>query len=329
MHIKLVMMTLTALSGVIPNINASPNASLFETDFDPIGPFVENNNDYSISGSYKSFVNISGVVEKLNVYLRDGTKVYTENKVRHDVVSKSKYNLTFTLPLKSLLNKDGINCSIQLFNSSNEPIYDFASFNLKPISKEKITVKNYLNEAYTIDDIVVDPDHYENAHQESFLFDGFIDYFNVDSYYRIDLNDLYLTYNSPKPFPISHGSLTFIDFNKLFPYLDNNKPLPEFNIPIVATERYGKIHFSFEEIMYVNPRTLEMSFTARPGFELTRYFYLPINKCQDLMNQVFILKMSNFGHGKISFNWNMRYTNTRYLIGDCSNSDYCVVGEVA
>ena len=79
--------------------------------------------------------------------------------------------------------------------------------------------------------------------------------------------------------------------------------------------------------MYVNPTSLEMSLVAKPGFVATPYFYLPKNKCEELLDQTFTIMVEEFGHGKTRFNWDIKYTNNHRLIGDCSNSDYCVVGE--
>ena len=80
--------------------------------------------------------------------------------------------------------------------------------------------------------------------------------------------------------------------------------------------------------MYVNQKTLEMSLD--PGVDLvpTNYFYLPINRCSDLLDQVFTIKFDSFGMNKNKFSWDMRYTNDRDLIGDCRNSEYCVDGEI-
>ena len=328
MHIKSVLSLLGIFASLSPRVFNEPNFTLFTTSFEPIGPFKVNNKDYSLSGSYQSKVNISGVVEKMDVYTNDNVKVYSENKARHDIVARDTYNLTFTLPLKDWLTKDGISIEINLLNSTNEVIYNIASFNLKPYSKTRVLVKDYLREPYIINDVVVDPDDYSANHQETFLFDGFIDYFNVDSYYRIDLDDIYLTYSCAKPFPNTTGTLSFVDYDKVFPYLDKEKVLTVVEVPIETYENNGKIRFKFKDLMYVDPKTLDMSLVARPGFQLTRYFYLPINKCQKLVDQTFNLVMSDFGYGKINFTWGLRYTNERNLIGNCHNSDYCVVGEV-
>ena len=80
--------------------------------------------------------------------------------------------------------------------------------------------------------------------------------------------------------------------------------------------------------MYVHPETLEMSFIPRDGFVATKYFYLPRNKTKQMLNQLFTLKMEKFGYGQINFSWDVRYINNRNLIGDCNDSDFCVVEEV-
>ena len=80
--------------------------------------------------------------------------------------------------------------------------------------------------------------------------------------------------------------------------------------------------------MYVNPQTLDMSLVKYDGFVATKYFYLPINKIDLLLDQIFTIHFDEFGYGKSNFSWDMRYLNNRNLIGDCDNSDYCIKGEI-
>ena len=161
------------------------------------------------------------------------------------------------------------------------------------------------------------------------MFNKFIDYFNVNSYHRLSLTDFILTYTCDVPTTTGNAYLTFKDYNHVFKDLDDGGEVPEVRIPLTMTYKKNKgVLFAFPSKMYVNPSSLDMSLNIKPGYKETRYFYLPINRRKDLLDQKFTLEVNNFGLNETSFSWDIYYTNNRDLIGDCSNSDYCVVGEV-
>ena len=325
MRIKLLLCAVSALLPLDP-IEPRP-VEWFTTNFDVIGPFEQNPDDYYLTGSYLAKRKYSSLRERLSISVGDGDPVYVYTTKEHSVSIGDRVDLSMKMPLKSLLTSEGITGKFIILNSSNIALRTH-TFKLKPIVRRKINVKDYLDEYYECPDVVVDIDDYEKNHIEKFMFTDFIDYFNTNSYYRIDISNLMMSYESPKEFPTCRGSLHFIDYNKLFPYLDSQEVVPSFDIPVIAEQNEGKISFRFENNMYVHPVTLDMSLVARPGFQLTRYFYLPVNKSEEMLNQVFTLKMEEFGHAHISFDWDIRYLNNRNLVGDCSNSDYCVQGEI-
>lgn len=299
----------------------------FITSFSYIGPFIEGTDDYTISSNVSPTISNTSIREKMRVYLIDGSIVKTEVKEAHSVKKNVDYSLTFTLPFKSALTKRGLNIVIDFLNSSNESLQNF-SFNIKPIQPTRINPKDYLNDYYSVSDIIVDPDNYKTVASEQYKFDSFIDYFNVDNYYRLRLDNIIITYSSVLECPPGLAHLHFVDYLKLFPYLDNNEEVPTFDVPLTVTRTKSSTNFNFPSNMYVKPKSLEMSLVARPGFVTTKYFYLPINHCSDLLDQTFTIVVDKFGHNQNSFSWDVRYINNRNLIGDCANSDYCVVGEI-
>ncbi len=221
----------------------------------------------------------------------------------------------------------GLKVYVDFIDIDEIPLQSF-SFNIYPSQPERINPKNYINDYYSVSDIIVDPDNFRTSTSEKYKFDSLLDYFNVDNYYRLRLDDMYITYESIKECPTGLAHLHFVDYLKMFPYLDNENDVPEFDIPLTAVQSNNQVSFSFPSKMYVKPESLEMSLIARPGFVETKYFYLPVNHCRDLLDQTFTLVADSFGHNKNSFSWDIRYINNRGLLGDCSNSDYCVVGEV-
>ncbi len=296
-------------------------------ELDPIGPCEEYGNNITLTGTVYNKLGLKNVREKLSVTTSDGLYSYFATTAAHNVGVKRKAPFILSLPISSLLGKEGIDCKVSVIDSKSEEICSH-SFSLKPSSYSKINVKDYLTSYRINNDVVVNPDRYATCHQEEYIFDSFVDFFNEDNYYRLNLRKISLTYSCFQSFPGCTAKLRFTDYNKVFPYLDNDDQIPSFEIPLRYIAENSKVCFDFPELMYVNPKTLEMSLNARPDFKLTRYFYLPINKKELLIDQTFALEVSDFGYDKTSFSWNLTYLNNRNLLGDCNNSDYCVVGEM-
>ncbi len=326
MRLKCFLILIPFLSLAFLGVVERPFEAYFTTDFSCIGSFERGADDYALTGNVKAKKTVLSLVEKMTVKTMDNSLVRTETKRSHDVIKGSEYSLTFLLPFKSSLTERGLNVLIEFLNSSSEVLHSF-SFNIKPIERKTINPKLYINDYYVTDDIVVDPDQYSTNHSERIRFKETLDYFNVDNYYRLSLEDTLITYECGKPFPGCVAHLHFTDFLRIFPYLDNEKLVPSFDIPLRVIKKNSGVFFAFPSVMYVKPETLEMSLEAKPGFKSTSYFYLPKNKCEALLDQVFSIVVSEFGHSKTSFTWDMRYTNNQRLIGDCSSSDYCVLGE--
>ena len=303
------------------------NASMSMT-FDNIGPLVEYNQDITISAKLSVTKTFSSVRERLSLGTDDEEGyTYFNTTASHSITSRRSRTITFTLPLSTMFSEHGIYGQVDVLDSSSEIIIS-RPFYLRPAVPRTIKVQNYLSRYYTVNDVIINITNYDLYHQEKYMFSDFLDYFNVDNYYRLDLSRLKITYDCFAVFPGGNASLHFVDYNHLFPDLDDNSSVPEFDIPLTISQKKTTICFDFPKIMYVNPKTLSMSLVAKPDYLTTKYFYLPVNKKEQLLDQLFTLRVTDFGYGKTSFNWNVRYLNNRGLVGDCTDSDYCVVGEV-
>lgn len=300
--------------------------SHIKTYFQCIGPFEKGCEDYLLSGKVDVLIPAFLITEKMTVKTMDGLLIKTEKKAAHNLIKNESYYLTFTLPFHSSLTDNGLKVTIEFLRDDNSVLESF-SFKIKSIKETTINPKDYINQSFIIEDIVVDPDDYYHVNSEKIKFDQTLDYFNVDNYYRLSLSDTFITYQCGKDFPGCTAHLHFTDYMKIFPYLDSDDEIPTFEIPLRTITENNGVFFAFPPVMYVKPSTLEMSLEARPGFQSTSFFYLPKNKCEALLDQLFVIDVANFGYGKTSFRWEMRYTNNNRLIGDCSHSDYCVIGE--
>ena len=319
-----VLTTAGSVKPIMPDIPVMETSTL---SLDPIGPCEVYGDDINLTGQVSSRTGFTGIRERVSVAPKGGDYSYFYTTATHNIVKNQPYSFSLPLPIHSMLSENGIDCKVATLNSSNTEIQAY-TFSLKPITKAKINVIDYIKQTYVAPDTVVDPDRYSTYNSENFKFDDFVDYFNEDNYYRLNLNKLKLTYSCVKSFPGCNAKLRFTDYNNVFPNLNNGNLFKPLTIPLRAVVNGSRINFDFPEQMYVNPTTLEMSLNAKPGYRLTKYFYLPINKKTDVIDQVFTLNVTNFGHNKLSFTWNITYLNNRNLLGDCDNSDYCVVGEI-
>ena len=310
----------------VPISCATPDL-VIETNCGIIGPFNINDSDYEYSWSYKSNHMLKGAKERISLGIKGEDYTYFQTSAFHFVEPSTVYDVTFNLPIYDYLTNKGIYAKIEILNSVSNPLKTF-TFELKPPQKQKINVKDYLRDYYVVHDVIVDPDNYEAEPSEKFCFSGFVDYFNVDYYYRLDLSFLYINYWGLKDFETADGNLIFYDYDDIFPYISGTSPKKRMEIPVKALKNGEKIIIKYAKMMYVNEKTLEMSLQPEVGFISTKHFYLPINKSTQLLDQKFTLSFESFGFGQSNFTWDMRYTNNRDLIGDCHNSEYCVQGEI-
>lgn len=290
------------------------------------GPYEVGEGDKTIS--IKAIPNYSylSLSERFSVGVNGGEISYITNTKKHATTKKKAFTISLTLPLANYYSKAGIYGTLEFMDGSR--VLEKYSFVLKPPTREKIDPNLYVVSPYTGGPVIGYFSSATSQSSEYFNFPGFIDYFNVDNYYRLSLDFLTIGYNCKKTYPGCNASLKFIDYSHVFPYIDNSESIPVVDIPLKTQIEGDLVTFSFPNTMYVNPNTLEMSLVARPNFKATKYFYLPHNHLPEILDQIFTLEVSDFGYSKVSFSYDIRYTNNRHLIGDCNSSDYCVIGEI-
>lgn len=296
--------------------------------YEPIGPFHVYNEDVDITFKVSSSRTYTNLRERLQLssISFDEFFPYTYTTQAHSIGMNRSVDVTMTLPLSTMLSNNGLKGEISVIGSKST--LTSVEFKLKPQVPQTIDINDYRSKGLATDDVVIDLNAYSLRHREFMSFTDIVDYFDVNYYYRIALEVMYIDYSCFLPFPGGEAYLHFDDYNGLFPYIDKPGNVPYFDIPLVIKYKEECIWFEFPPTMYVNPKTLEMSLEARSGFQLTKYFYLPVNKRNQMVDQDFYLNVSNFGYGAVNFSFKIRYLNNRGLIGDCDNSDYCIIGEV-
>ena len=238
---------------------------------------------------------------------------------------KSSYTLQYTIPSRLYFDENGCYVSLS-FYSANGSLYEERGWWIKPVTPSSdIYPENYVNEPYTANNIstIVRMFGYSSI-SESFQFPDYIDYFNIDVYHRLDLDSITFKYSSLKPFVYDSAYLTYHDFDNVFPYVDHNAK-HQISIPLTISMDGTNAMFSYRDVMWVNPTTLQMSLVERRGFVRTRHFYMPVNKKEQLLEDRMQITVKGAGWSKNDIHYDLSYLASRDLIGDCDNSDYCIV----
>lgn len=236
------------------------------------------------------------------------------------------YDLTINLPTYMLLSPEGMFCKLVI--TRNKTGYTkTTSFTIKPITyyhnidpslytKETYHIKNatysYLNDMFFSGD-------------EQYSFPNYIDYLNIDTYYRLDLSDITFTHFPIQTYTYESAYMKISDYANIFPYFSHDEE-NYISIPLNISNNKATYHFGFANTMYVHPKTLQMSLNYVDGFTPTHHFYLPVNKKEAMLEEKVIICINGGGLCKSNITWNLSYLATNNMIGSCSNSDYCVVG---
>lgn len=298
---------------------------------DKFGPYHANcanqNIDINISANQKIYTSY------LTVYvgLSSSNYSYSKQYSSFTLAANGTKKQTITLPTREYLTSNGMYIKFVLTYHKDLGGTDQTttkSFVIYPVeSKANIKPEDYITSPCT--------NHYVSyqfnngvltSSDESFQFPDYIDYFNIDTYHRLDLNSVSFNYTCSSSFTYSSAYLQIFDENNIFPYIDKNED-DYFLVPLKVTKNGNTYKFSFKNQFYVHPKTAQMSFDPEEDFTLTRYFYLPKNGREDLLDTKMNVYLYGAGLSASNISWNLTYLASQNLLGDCSDSDYCIIGE--
>ena len=252
---------------------------------------------------------------------------YSINNPNFYKTVEGEYHSYYTLPTRMYFDENG--CYVRLeFKDATNKVIDAKGFYIKPVTPSAdIDPAQYVSAPYIANNVQTVYNRFLTlAISEEFQFPDYIDYFNIDIYHRLDLDSISFTYNSIAKFVYGEAYLTYYDFDNVFPFISHYNE-HRISIPLSVSINNKKATFSYKNYMYVHPKSLQMSLETKEGFVKTRYFYLPVNKKDYLLDEKMSIDLYEAGHSKNDIHWNLTYLANRDLIGDCDSSDYCVVGE--
>lgn len=234
--------------------------------------------------------------------------------------------LTYILPTRDYLSEDGLYCRISLYNSELDIYNNTYSFTIYPINKNKsINANNYKNKSFEVENIAYEFTSMGVVNQKEVIsFPDYKSYLDIDVYHKLTLDSVKIETNQ-KDITYQEAYLRFFDHERLFPYIGHKDNAVTIPLTLVKKDNYWT--FAYKNKMYVHPKTCQMSLNPRDGFVLTNNFYLPANQKAKVLENKFMVHIESFGVGLTDINWFLEYIAQLNLIGDCDDSEYCVVGE--
>lgn len=329
---------------LIPSILFSPLASfLIKSEVKPAvkdsqitsgvyGPFNGGSNSSYVDITYKHSGSITTAIAKLEIYSIPTKLEAVYSNVYREYVPGTKYYFTFNVDIDKYILPNGVNVWFLIYEKDTNNILFYDSETVYPAIKENIRLNNLNNYIYTSIDylftfntslLVTQKNH------EVINFSPFINnIFYQEEYGRVSFNN-YIIYKFGKDLS-DEGEiyLSFDDKYELFPYLKNvdGKKVIEFTFKKRSSlSTYYDISLS---PLYVNLQTYEVSYLPRSGFVSTDTFYFPKNKKEEIENMFFQLSFKNFGASKSDYVYDGTFAFNKNHIGNCSNSSYCVNGEI-
>nr|MCR5505846.1 hypothetical protein [Bacilli bacterium] len=279
--------------------------------------------DITIDFSITPSVSIT-VKEVLRVGHSKDDYYYINNPNTYKTV-KEEYVSSYKIPTRLYFDNNGCYINLRFINQSGKVI-DEKGWTIKPVTDSiDLNPEEHVNDPYVAYNCQTSiRNEIALPIEEKFQFPDYIDYFNIDVYHRLDLNSLSFKYSSAASFKYGSCSLTYYDFDGVFPYLEHDEE-HKVTIPLSLSISNQKAVFSYRDIMYVNSKTLQMSLKEKEGFVKTRFFYLPVNKKEKLLEEKMYVDLKEAGLSKNDIHWELTYLANRNVVGDCDDSDYCVV----
>ena len=297
---------------------------------DVYGPFNVGDPDFDATFSYRANIDNQHIIESFQLFPFNSQEPYVTTNHAHFLYrNNALIQTTFNVPINRYLTNKGLTLKFEILAYPSREVLKSYSAMLFPCIQPGWSVES-MKAGYCFTRSI---GFYGNGQAlanitEGFDFSYLDDYIDNEYYYRLDLKNNYIIYDSK--FDLTYGTinLKIEDKNNLFPYFshDSNDNIV---IPLKATqEENGKVAFSIKNTLFVNRKTLQMSDSMQFGFIATRDFYLPINGRDKLNNQMMSFEITNFGKIKITGSFPLRYIAGEPLVGTSGDAKFYVTGGV-
>ncbi len=291
------------------------------------GPYEVYQDDVSTE-----FAVLSTVSDKTVIYEKVIFKDMKTNQSRtvtcaeHTIKFLSTAKIPITIPTSQFFGSGGMRITITVYRSSDDYKYNSVNCVIYPSEAKTVKALDYLNTGYTTKTTAVSFPN--KLYNEKFIFHNIADYFLTDIYYRmpIDLFEIEVVTQYPD-LETGTGIMVIEDNNNLFSNFKSFQGLIMIPIELKKDGDFYKVFIT--KTLYVNPKNLYMSDTPISGYVATRNFYYPVNQVDDYQGLTVGFNIMQFGYSKTNLTWSSTCYSSSSFIGACSNSEYCVVGEVS
>lgn len=290
------------------------------------GPFKLGDQDYDVTFLYQyNLVNIS-IKERLRLFNIGGSLVYDNTKSVRPYENNSLRNVTFKVPISSLLTNNGLDIRFEIYSDSSSTALRSYQTSFYYPKAQFVDYQTLQENVYVSKNIAFFADGSSLLGiNEKLDFTQTGDYLDVDYYYRLSLNKLSFKYSSVFDFSYQNATLRFDDKERLFPYLSHDAN-NNINLPIILKSSEDTVSFAFKDKYYINKRTLQISDTFKPDYALTGDFYLPINGKKIFNHKTLYIDINEIGINKISTTLAFQYDAHKSLMGLCHDAVHCLVG---
>lgn len=314
--------TLLAFASFVPN---EVPAEIIALECPSIGPFEEFGEDVDISFTYQISKTVNDIFEEFKVLNAETGKVYANyKKAQHTLDAKQDYIVSFTLKNSYYLSSDGLKLEFRI-KTNNEILHE-SSGTIYPIERKTIYVYKQMTSTLKSRPLLLEIKN-GNVVSSRDEFDFYNTYATYDSdlHYGLDLSPFGFLYNS-KILKYESAQLFIEDKNNVFQNLKHSSGKVCLDLEINNT---GKIMtFKYKKMLFVNSSSLDMSEYPMPGYVQTSDLFFPVNSKEKMIGSKIELVINGCGYNKYTLIFESKYDKSHSLIGNCHNSDYCIVGEI-
>ena len=160
---------------------------------------------------------------------------------------------------------------------------------------------------------------------EKLRFVNFSDIYVADYYHKLDLSDFYIIDNSEFTHDVSCGDI-LLEIKNLNGAFKNLNPVKDsLQIPLKLAKKGSRYFLTPNVLLYVNPTTLDMSSAKKEGYVPTNCIYFPRNGKRFENEYSCRIGIMDFGLDRNQIVTSFKYKSLHNIIGDCRNSEYCVI----
>lgn len=160
--------------------------------------------------------------------------------------------------------------------------------------------------------------------KETITFYGFEELYIPKYYHKLDISDFkFKTDNSSGAPLICEGQFLISNNNGVFNALNSDEEYARLKLKCALNGNFYEL--KFDENLFVNRETLKMGNRRKLGYVKTEHLFLPINEMKNQNEYECTIILTKLGIDRDKLTFSFKYNALLNVIGDCHNSEYCVV----